>query len=80
VSPKFQKLGALKFARRTIPPSAEDIEDIRGIPEAIADGDNGQFTLNFVGGQSHQCLSDSPRAAGNPRNLRQGLSGSIADF
>jgi hypothetical protein len=34
VSPKFQKRSALKFVGRTIPPVAEDIEDIRGIPEA----------------------------------------------
>jgi len=39
VSPQFQKRSALKFAGRTIPPQAEDIADIRGIPEALAERD-----------------------------------------
>ncbi len=30
--PKFQKWNVLKLAGRIIPPQAEDIEDIRGIP------------------------------------------------
>jgi hypothetical protein len=38
VSPKFQKLSELKFDGRTIPPKAEDIEDIRGIPVAKRNG------------------------------------------
>jgi hypothetical protein len=38
VSPKFRKLSDLKFDGRTIPPKAEDIEDIRGIPVAKRSG------------------------------------------